>query len=261
MINFIECDEKKRELCESVLRDLPEWFGIEESIQSYIRKTKEQVMIAYGNLAFLSLENTGPYSMDIHVLGVLKKDHHKGIGKALIMAAESYALSKGKKYITVKTLSSKNPDPHYQKTREFYEHMGFYTLDELPTLWDLNNPCLYMIKEIETYFHLISETVRLRKIHRSDYRMVLMWYRELSLLKSSVRRNEIVLEDIIKKYNHLQKTSRVYIIEYFTQYWHPIGVIADSQQNMPLVIDSQFKALGLEEVVISYLHKKEMEKK
>ncbi|MFA6119201.1 MAG: hypothetical protein WCT85_06020 [Parachlamydiales bacterium] len=51
--------------------------------------------------------------------------------------------------MTVKTLSPSADDENYAKTRAFYLSMGFYPLEEFKTLWDENNPCLFMIKVLK----------------------------------------------------------------------------------------------------------------
>jgi len=61
---------------------------------------------------------------------------------------EKHFKRKGCEYVIVKTLSEKNPDIHYAKTRVFYKKMGFKELITLTEMWDENNPCLIMIKSI-----------------------------------------------------------------------------------------------------------------
>ena len=148
MIKLIEDSNKKSEICLDILRDLPEWFGIEASLLDYVNDVKKCVFITYEdyeNLGFIALKEH-PNSYDMHVLGVLKAHHGKGIGKTLVAYAEDYARNHAKKYMTVKTLSADHPDLHYKKTRAFYERMGYEHLEVFKTLWDENNPCLYMTK-------------------------------------------------------------------------------------------------------------------
>ena len=40
--------------------------------------------------------------------------------------------------------------PAYAQTRAFYLAMGFRPLEELRKLWDEANPCLIMVKRLET---------------------------------------------------------------------------------------------------------------
>jgi GNAT superfamily N-acetyltransferase len=71
--------------------------------------------------------------------------HRRGVGRALLNAAEAYLRSKNVEFLQVKTLSSKHPAPAYRQTRSFYLKMGFRPLQELPDLWGPDNPCLQLI--------------------------------------------------------------------------------------------------------------------
>ena len=82
------------------------------------------------------------------MIGVLADRHRGGIGRALLAAAEGWLRERGVRYLTVKTLSSTDPDPGYAGTRAFYEATGFVPLMELPTLWGAGNPCLVMLKTL-----------------------------------------------------------------------------------------------------------------
>lgn len=44
----------------------------------------------------------------------------------------------------VKTLGASSPDPNYDRTRHFYQKMGFLPLEETD-LWDEQTPCLIMV--------------------------------------------------------------------------------------------------------------------
>lgn len=147
MIKYIENKDEKALIAERVLSDLPEWFGIESATKAYIEAVRDMVFMAYDDVAFLALAEN-PVSYDMHVLGVLKAHHRKGIGHQLIQAAEAYAKKQGKKYMTVKTLSADHPDANYKKTRLFYESMGYEHLEIFKDLWGEENPCLYMIKTL-----------------------------------------------------------------------------------------------------------------
>ncbi|MBI9015076.1 MAG: hypothetical protein JEZ08_22785 [Clostridiales bacterium] len=47
MIKVINDPVKKSEICLNVLRDLPEWFGIEESLLNYVEHVKSLEFICY----------------------------------------------------------------------------------------------------------------------------------------------------------------------------------------------------------------------
>ena len=67
----------------------------------------------------------------------------------MLDSISDFARGKGIRYLTVKTLSGSDPDPNYAKTRKFYEKCGFEPIEELSTLWGMENPCLYMLKTVD----------------------------------------------------------------------------------------------------------------
>jgi GNAT superfamily N-acetyltransferase len=136
---------------ETILRALPEWFGIEAAITAYMLDIQE--IPAYVALegeravGFLALATHNPYTAEIHVMGVLPQWHRRGIGTALVERAEAVARASGCEYLEVKTLGPSHPDPHYAGTRDFYMRCGFRPIEELADLWP-GNPCLIMVKRL-----------------------------------------------------------------------------------------------------------------
>ncbi|MEN6523457.1 MAG: N-acetyltransferase, partial [Anaerolineaceae bacterium] len=47
-----------------------------------------------------------------------------------------------------KTLDASRCCEEYDRTRAFYEAMGFRPLEVFPELWDKDNPCLLMVKRL-----------------------------------------------------------------------------------------------------------------
>ena len=137
-------------VCEPILRALPQWFGIREATDQYIQDIEQlpTLLAQEGDdvVGFLTLVEHSAYSAEIHVMAVRPEMHRRGIGKALVRAAERTLRLRGIEYLQVKTLSARNPDENYAKTRRFYRTMGFRTLEEFPNLWGSENPCLQMIK-------------------------------------------------------------------------------------------------------------------
>lgn len=138
---------------EVILRSLPEWFGIESALKAYVGQVDRlptYLVLADERVAgFLSVEKHFSESAEIHVMGILPEFHRMGIGRALLMKAESDLVTQGVKFLQVKTLSKSSPDKNYAKTREFYLSMGFMPLEEMPELWGAENPCLILIKSLE----------------------------------------------------------------------------------------------------------------
>ena len=152
-LNRVVEKDNKSEICNLILRSLPTWFGIEESIVEYVKETQEMPFwVVYDDekpIGFIALKKHNDYTVEICVMGVLKEYHRKGVGRKLIRTAEQYCLEKQKKYLTVKTLDESREDESYDKTRKFYYAMGFLPLEVFPLLWDVTNPCLFMVKHLD----------------------------------------------------------------------------------------------------------------
>ncbi|MFN8576486.1 MAG: GNAT family N-acetyltransferase [Candidatus Sericytochromatia bacterium] len=138
--------------CEKILRDLPDWFGIESAIVEYLDDIKK--METYGVfdnekvIGFLTLNYHNQFTAEIHVMGIYKEFHHKNIGSELIKYIENILKSRNYEYLEVKTLSDSHPDINYKQTRAFYFKNGFRPVQEFKELWGEHNPCLLMIKKI-----------------------------------------------------------------------------------------------------------------
>jgi len=139
--------------CEPILRSLPKWFGIESSVVEYVEKIEQTptvlAMAGEQPIGFMTIEQHFPSSSELHVLGVLPDWHRKGVGRLLLAEAERHARRTGSRFLQVKTLSPRRSCEHYERTRRWYEAMGFTPLTELLTLWDKDNPCLQMIKVLD----------------------------------------------------------------------------------------------------------------
>jgi ribosomal protein S18 acetylase RimI-like enzyme len=152
-IEFEKDGKRKKEICDEILHSLPEWFGIESAIEDYTKNVQRLHFITaclYGKpVGFCAIKFHYGTNCELYVLGMFKEFHNCGIGTRMSRAAEVFARENKMRFLTVKTLSEKNPDQNYAKTRKFYTSYGFKPLEEFPTLWDKHNPCLYMIKEVE----------------------------------------------------------------------------------------------------------------
>lgn len=142
----------KSAICDSILRSLPEWFGIEESIVDYTKHVGEMPYYAAfdgeGSVGFIAIKAHNPYTAEVYVMGVLSGCHRMGVGSALMDRVERHCIAGGFKFLTVKTLDSSAASEHYERTRQFYFKMGFLPLEVFPLLWDERNPCLFLAKQL-----------------------------------------------------------------------------------------------------------------
>lgn len=145
---IIDKKEKER-IAREVLNDLPEWFGIPESTENYIKESQAKPFLAsfYKDelVGFIVLSASSPDCAEIFVIGVKKKFHHHGAGRELNNAYEDLAKSLGYTYTQVKTVQSGHYD-EYDITNKFYKAVGYKELEVFPDLWDESNPCQIYVK-------------------------------------------------------------------------------------------------------------------
>jgi len=151
MIIEIFNKQEKERIARKILADLPEWFGLPESTENYIKESQELPFLASMDegeaVGFAALQQTGPRCADIFVMGVLKSNHRRGVGRALHAALEALARARGYLYLQVKTVQMGHY-PEYDRSNRFYQAMGFAELECFPTLWDEWNPCQIYVKYI-----------------------------------------------------------------------------------------------------------------
>ena len=148
MIVAVDDPQERSRLCETILRDLPEWFGIESAIAEYVREVAALPTFAVPPAdAFLSLKRHSEHAAEIYVMGVRRDLHRRGLGSALVARAEEHMRAEGVEYLQVKTLGPSRPSRGYGATRAFYESRGFRALEELDGLWP-GNPCLLLVKRL-----------------------------------------------------------------------------------------------------------------
>ncbi len=138
--------------CIPIVRSLPEWFGIEEAILHYSTEIDHLPTFVAGNpagvIGFLSLKQHNLHAAEAYVMAVRRKFHRAGIGRRLMQEAEAWLRRQGVEYLQVKTLGPSNNDANYAETRAFYLAVGFRPLEEFKQIWDAQNPCLIMIKQL-----------------------------------------------------------------------------------------------------------------
>jgi GNAT superfamily N-acetyltransferase len=137
---------------EAILRSVPQWFGIEEALVRYVSDTAALPTFAIQSgerlEAFLTLHEHFPKAWEVHCMAVRSDARRKGLGKALMMHAESWLVDRGVDVLQVKTVAQKKAPSAYDETRPFYYAMGFTPLEVFPELWAPQNPCLQLVKFI-----------------------------------------------------------------------------------------------------------------
>lgn len=143
IVRVEEAAEKQR-ISRSILEALPEWFGIPEAREQYIKESAAQpffaALDAENVIGFLCLKETGKETVELSVMGVLKDYHRRGVGRKLFEQAKKAAGNLGYSFMQVKTVQM-GRYAEYDATNRFYRSLGFKEFELFPTLWDERNPC------------------------------------------------------------------------------------------------------------------------
>ena len=140
---------EKRRIQEAITALLPEWFGRPESNLHYSAQAEilpgYVARIAGEAKGLLLLKSASPISAEVYWLGVAPALHRSGIGRALIAAASAAAKRDGKQFLFVATLHPSADYEPYERTRLFYEAMGFHFVleEQFP---DPENPSAFYMK-------------------------------------------------------------------------------------------------------------------
>ena len=136
-----------------LLRALPDWFGIEESIVHYVEDAESKptylaVDSSGAVVGALLLSRHNPRSAEIHLLAVAPGVHRRGIGRQLVNREEADMRDERVELLSVKSQGPSMPDENYRLTLKFYEAMGFVALEEVTGLWP-GIPCLILVKPLQ----------------------------------------------------------------------------------------------------------------
>jgi len=152
-VDIVMSDGGLGALCNSILAELPAWFGIPEANADYADNAERHpgvtASIDGAKVGITTVLHHGPRAAEIYLMAVRPAWHRQGVGQAMLHAAEAELADQGVEFLQVKTLSPARVDPDYAKTRAFYLAYGFVVLEEHPTLWDPANPALQLIKSID----------------------------------------------------------------------------------------------------------------
>ena len=135
-----------------LLSGLREWFGIESSIMGYVESARTMPTVAalQGDdvVGVCLIRDHNPSAAEIELLAVRRDLHRQGIGRRLVERVEQDVAARGVKLLQVKTRGPSGQSPEYERTRAFYQAIGYIPLEERTDIWDDDNPCLISVKPL-----------------------------------------------------------------------------------------------------------------
>ena len=144
LVREVSQPQEKMRIARLILEALPDWFGVPESQENYIRQSAGLPFFAACDgtrpIGFICLKQTGRDTVELCVMGVLRAYHRRGAGRRLFEAAREAAVRMGYSFLQVKTVQM-GRYADYDATNRFYLALGFREFEVFPTLWDEANPC------------------------------------------------------------------------------------------------------------------------
>jgi GNAT superfamily N-acetyltransferase len=151
LIRALDPDDVAR--CAALLDRLPQWFGLADANAAYVAALDRLPGFVDDDGAevrgFLALERHNPRSAEILVMGVEPSCHRRGVGRALVAAAERWCVEHEVGWLHVKTRGPSTYDQYYERTRRFYFALGFEPLYESVTEWGSQNAALVCAKHLD----------------------------------------------------------------------------------------------------------------
>jgi GNAT superfamily N-acetyltransferase len=138
--------------CQAILATLGEWFGVPASNAEYqaLAETGPAVVALEDGrpVGLMLLKRHFGSALEVYFLAVLRERHRRGVGRALMTHAETVAAAEGRRFVQVKTQGPSADYEPYERTRRFYETLGYAALEELDLGWGPRNPTLLMAKAV-----------------------------------------------------------------------------------------------------------------
>ncbi len=139
--------------CEEILASLPEWFGLPESNRGFIEGLSHfpSAVAVHEDrvVGFVSIRSHDARSAEIEAMAIEPRLHHQGIGRSLMDWVVKWCASEGFIWLHVKTRGPATPDTFFEKTRSFYQAVGFDPLFESRTIWGPDDAALVLVRKID----------------------------------------------------------------------------------------------------------------
>ena len=152
IIEQIKEASTKKLIARKILESLRDWFEVDESREKYISECADQVFLAAKEdgdyVGFICLKETGKETVELAVMGVLKKYHRNGLGRMLFEAARDIAIEEGYSFLQVKTVQM-GVYEDYDMTNRFYLSCGFKEFEVIRELWGEENPCQIYVMSLK----------------------------------------------------------------------------------------------------------------
>jgi GNAT superfamily N-acetyltransferase len=231
--------EIAEEICRKVTADLPEYFGLAEVNAHYATGVCSRLNLAAKEneqfVGLLCIDFPYPKNANIYWMGILRRYHRVGIGKALLREAVTQAKNLGAQTISVETLAPAVADANYLKTYQFYQAMGFAPLFNLKPegyQWDM----VYMLKNLaDVDRHTICDVI-IRPLEKKDVKVIVSsfsqigWNKPTSLFEAYL--NEVALGERLAWVTYIHDQFAGYV----TLKWHS-HYASFKEQNIPEIVD------------------------
>jgi GNAT superfamily N-acetyltransferase len=96
----------------------------------------------------MTLKETSKYTLELHVIGVLKEYQRNKLGSKLFSYALEYAKENNYEFMQVKTVAT-GYYKEYDLTNKFYQNIEFKELEVITSIWDEANPCQIYVMSIK----------------------------------------------------------------------------------------------------------------
>ncbi len=139
--------------CYEIAKSLSEYFN-DSGLAAMSRdlKTEETLVIRDGSdcLGFACAKIVRTGVAEILWMGVRKDRIRQGLGSLLMDALCQRLQETGTRFVTVKTLAPTVDYYPYEKTRLFYQKMGFVLIEVIDPypVWGQGNPCAIYVKAL-----------------------------------------------------------------------------------------------------------------